>query len=54
MLLGPGGWLVMELDFTRAEAVAGLAHEAGLGSVNVLDDLFGRARYLLARRGQGE
>lgn len=54
VLLGPGGWLVMELDFTRAAAVAGLAHEAGLCSVNVLDDLFGRARYLLARRGQGE
>jgi len=53
-LLRPGGWLVMELDFTRSAAVAGLAREAGFGGVNVLDDLFGRARYLVARRGQGE
>ena len=53
-LLAPGGWLVMELDFTRGAAVAGLALEAGLSAVNVLDDLFGRARYLVARQGQGE
>jgi release factor glutamine methyltransferase len=53
-LLLPGGWLVMELDCTRSTAVAGLAREAGLGSVNVMDDLFGRARYLVARREQGE
>jgi hypothetical protein len=43
---------VMELDSSRSEAVAGLAREAGFGSVDVWDDLFGRARYLTARRGQ--
>lgn len=54
VLLAPGGWMVMELDFTRSAAVAELARAAGLGSINVMDDLFGRARYLIARRGQGE
>jgi release factor glutamine methyltransferase len=54
VLLAPGGWMVMELDFTRSTAVAELARSAGLGSINVMDDLFGRARYLIARRGQGE
>jgi len=53
-LLAPGGWLVMELDFSRADLCAELARGAGLVAVNVLNDLFGRARYLVARRGQGE
>jgi release factor glutamine methyltransferase len=53
-LLVPGGWLLMELDSTRAEPAAGLAAAAGLGDVTVLNDLFGRARYLIARRGQAE
>ena len=53
-LLAPGGWLVMELDFSRGDLTAGLARGAGLVAVNVLNDLFGRARYLVARRGQGE
>ncbi|HSE53757.1 MAG TPA: peptide chain release factor N(5)-glutamine methyltransferase [Gemmatimonadales bacterium] len=53
-LLAPGGWLVMELDFSRGDLTAGLARGAGLVDVNVLNDLFGRARYLVARRGQGE
>ena len=53
-LLTAGGWLVMELDFSRADLSAGLARGAGLVEVNVLNDLFGRARYLVARRGQGE
>jgi release factor glutamine methyltransferase len=53
-LLAPGGWLVMELDFSRGDLTAGLARGAGLVEVNVLNDLFGRARYLVARRGQGE
>lgn len=50
-LLVPGGWLVMELDSSRGSVTAGLAREAGLSRVTVLDDLFGRARYLIARRG---
>lgn len=53
-LLAPGGWMVMELDFSRADLTAELARGAGLVAVNVLNDLFGRARYLVARRGQGE
>ena len=50
VLLAPGGWLVMELDSTRSGAVATLAREAGWVDVAVWDDLFGRARYLTARR----
>ena len=53
-LLAPGGWLVMELDFSRSALTADMARGAGLVDLNVLDDLFGRARYLVARRGQGE
>lgn len=46
----PGGWLVLEMDCSRAPQVA--AEAAGEGWVDVLvkDDLFGRARYLVARR----
>ena len=47
----PGGRLVMELDSNRAGATAELARASGWGEVQVLDDLFGRARYLVARRG---
>jgi len=48
--LRPGGWLAMECDSTRASILAGLAEQAGWLEVTVHDDLFGRARYLLARR----
>jgi len=51
-LLVGGGWLVMELDSNRSAAVATLAREAGWLDVAVWDDLFGRPRYLSARRGQ--
>lgn len=51
-VLRPGGWLALEVDCSRAEAGARLASAAGLGSVTILDDLFGRARYLLARRSE--
>lgn len=50
-LLRPGGWLVMELDSTRADASARVAGEAGWDAIRVDQDLFGRARYLTARRG---
>lgn len=49
--LRPGGALVVELDCTRSEASAVLAREAGFLDVRVSDDLFGRARYLVARQG---
>ena len=50
---GTGGWLALEVDCARAHEVAGLATEAGWsGRGSVYDDLFGRARYLLARRSE--
>jgi len=51
-LLAPGGWLVMELDCMRSGAVAELAQQAGYREVTGWDDLFGRPRYLTARREQ--
>lgn len=53
-VLRPTGWLALEIDSSRAEGVARLAGAAGLDSVTILDDLFGRARYLLARRSEAE
>lgn len=50
-LLAPQGWLVMELDSTRGSTVADLARGAGWVEVGVWEDLFGRPRYLTARRG---
>ena len=49
-LLAPGGWIVMELDSSRGTAAANLALVAGWTEINVWDDLFGRPRYLTARR----
>lgn len=46
----PGGWVALELDSSRAGLVAGLAQRAGWQEVTVYEDLFGRARYLLAQR----
>lgn len=45
-----GAALVMELDATRASATADLARVLGWTDVKVHDDLFGRPRYLTARR----
>lgn len=47
----PGGWMLLEVDSRRAAATAALAEGFGWRDVSVLDDLFGRARYLLARQG---
>ena len=46
----PGGWIALELDMNRAAAAAAFAAEAGWTSVSVINDLFGRERYLLAKR----
>lgn len=46
----PGGLLAAELDAARAFKAAGVARDAGWENVTVLDDLFGRSRYLLAWR----
>jgi release factor glutamine methyltransferase len=47
-----GGWLVLEVDASRAGQVAALAREAGWQDIAVHNDLFDRARYLLARRSE--
>ncbi len=49
--LVPGGLLALELDHSRAALVAAMARRAGWGDVAVTQDLFGRDRYLTARRG---
>jgi release factor glutamine methyltransferase len=49
-VLRPGGWLALELDCTRASAVAEMAGALGWIDVAVHADIFGRERYLLARR----
>jgi release factor glutamine methyltransferase len=46
-----GGWLALEVDCRRAAETARLAMNAGWQEITVLDDLFGRARYVLARQG---
>jgi release factor glutamine methyltransferase len=48
----PGGWLALEVDASRAPETARLAEQAGWSDLAVHDDLFGRARYLLARRSE--
>ena len=46
----PGGWIAVEVDCTRAGACAAQAAGLGWSDVVVEADLFGRERYLLARR----
>jgi release factor glutamine methyltransferase len=46
----PGGWLALEIDCTRAALCAWRAGESGWTDVAIHADLFGRERYLLARR----
>ena len=48
--LRPGGLMALEVDASRAGIVAGLATEAGLVECAVLEDLFGRPRYVRAGR----
>jgi release factor glutamine methyltransferase len=49
-LLRPGGWLALEVDCSRAATAARYAAACGWSDVAVHMDLFGRERYLLARR----
>jgi release factor glutamine methyltransferase len=49
-VLRPGGWLAVEVDCSRAAAAAALAGSLGWMDVAIHADLFGRERYLLARR----
>lgn len=48
-VLEPGGWLVCELDARRAQRTAALARHAGYEQVQVVHDLSGRERVLLAQ-----
>jgi len=48
--LKPGGLLALEVDAPRADRGAALAAQAGLAECAMLEDLFGRPRYLRARR----
>jgi release factor glutamine methyltransferase len=49
-VLRADGWLAVEVDCTRARLAAELAAELGWTDVAICMDLFGRERYLLARR----
>lgn len=49
-VLEPGGWLALEVDCSRAGAAAIHAVAMGWQDVSIHTDLFGRERYLLARR----
>jgi release factor glutamine methyltransferase len=50
--LRAGGWLALEVDCSRAGIAGRLAGELGWQDVAVHADLFGRERYLLARRSE--
>lgn len=49
-VLRPGGWLALEIDCARAARCAERAGALGWSDVAIHADLFGRERYLLARR----
>jgi release factor glutamine methyltransferase len=51
-VLRPGGWMALEVDCSRAGISAHLACELGWENVTIHIDLFGRERYLLARRSE--
>ena len=52
VVLRRGGWLALEIDCTRAAECAALAGALGWSEVALHADLFGRERYLLARRSE--
>jgi release factor glutamine methyltransferase len=52
LVLRPGGWLALEVDCTRAAESARRAGALGWTDVAIHADLFGRERYLLARRSE--
>jgi len=51
-VLRPGGWLIVEVDCTRAPVLARLASALGWDETSIHTDLFDRERYLLARRSK--
>jgi release factor glutamine methyltransferase len=50
-VVAPAGWIAVEVDCIRAAESGRIAAALGWQEVTVLDDMFGRARYVLARRG---
>jgi release factor glutamine methyltransferase len=52
-LLEPGGLLALELDERRAAVTHALAEAYGWSRVSVHEDLFGRARFLMAFAEEG-
>jgi release factor glutamine methyltransferase len=53
-VLRPGGWLALEIDVARAARCAEWAGASGYTDVAIHTDLFGRERYLLARRSDAQ
>ncbi|MGE5688791.1 MAG: peptide chain release factor N(5)-glutamine methyltransferase [Gemmatimonadota bacterium] len=51
-VLVAGGWIALEVDASRARAVGVLARRLGWTDVEIGVDLFGRERYLFARRSE--
>lgn len=49
-VLRPGGWIALEIDCARAGPASGHAVAFGWNDIAVEADLFGRERYLFARR----
>ncbi|MDZ4675458.1 MAG: peptide chain release factor N(5)-glutamine methyltransferase [Gemmatimonadota bacterium] len=50
-VLVEGGLLAVEVDSSRAEQVAALARHSDWGEIAITKDLFGRNRFVTARRG---
>ena len=50
--LSPGGWLLLEIDSSRAAGTAERAAAAGLDAVGIVADLTGADRIVVARRPQ--
>jgi release factor glutamine methyltransferase len=48
----PGGWIALELDASRAQLAGEAAERTGWARVSIINDLFGRERYLLAQRSE--
>jgi len=53
-VLRPRAWLALEVDQSRAGQCAARAGASGYTDVAIHSDLFGRERYLLARRSDAE
>jgi len=49
-VLRSGGWVALEVDAGRAPRVASMAEAAGLGSVEIRPDLYGRNRYVVGQK----